>query len=153
MTREVLPGDTLCVRWPAKNHAVASERDRGVFINMPPTATNKDPNQSQLMKMTIAKLPYKNCSFGKEGPEHTPCGGCFKVPEGRTPGTYLIQWRWELNDEEWYTSCWDLKVGAPAPVVAPQPSGTAGPVPTQPTTPKISFLSGSTSIFADLTED
>ncbi|GJJ76553.1 hypothetical protein EMPS_08912 [Entomortierella parvispora] len=153
MTREVLPGDSLCVRWPAKNHAVPSERDRGVFINMPPAPTTKDPNQDQLMKMTIAKLPYKNCSFtgSKDSKDRSPCGGCFKVPEDRVPGNYLIQWRWELNDHEWYTSCWDLKVGAPPAPVVPQPSGAVGPVPTQPITS--SSLGGSTSVFADLTED
>lgn len=146
MTREVLPGESLCVRWPAKNHATPDERDRGVFINMPPTASTKDPNQPQLMKMNIAKIPYKNCSF-ITSTEYTPCGGCFKVPENRAPGTYLIQWRWELNNDEWYTSCWDLKVGAPAPIGPPQPSGTGSPQ------PPIIPLGGSTSVFAELAED
>ncbi|KAG0276761.1 hypothetical protein BGZ95_007062 [Linnemannia exigua] len=133
-------GDKICVRWPAKNHAVKDEKDRGVFINMPPTPTTRDPNQSQLMKMTIDKLPYKNCNHIAGDSDRTPCGGCFTVPANRTTGTYLVQWRWELNDDEWYTSCWDLQViGKDA---TPNP-GQPGARP----------LGGSTSVFAELAED
>ncbi|KAI8596881.1 hypothetical protein EDD21DRAFT_386973 [Dissophora ornata] len=77
---------------------------------MPSTITTKDPSQSQLMKMTIAKLPYKNCNNIKGDTDHTPCGGCFKIPDNRQTGTYMVQWRWELNNNEWYTSCWDIAV-------------------------------------------
>ncbi|KAG0051568.1 hypothetical protein BGZ83_003541 [Gryganskiella cystojenkinii] len=147
MTRVVKPGDTLCVRWPAKNHAVKNERDRGVFINMPSSPTTKDPNQSELMKMTIAKLPYKNCSFIKDDDDHTPCGGCFNIPENRTDGNYMVQWRWELNDDEWYTSCWDLSVQSLLP--PPPPPGT---LPT-PDPANTVMLGGSTSVFAELAED
>ncbi|KAG0286849.1 hypothetical protein BGZ96_009110 [Linnemannia gamsii] len=136
-------GEEICVRWPAKNHAVANEDDRGVFINMPPTPTNKDPNQSQLTKMRIAKLKYKNCDHIPGDSDHTPCGGCFKIPDDRVTGTYMIQWRWELNDNEWYTSCWDLAVkGKEAP---PQPG--------QPGEPAAKPLGDFTSIFAELAED
>ncbi|KAF9162896.1 hypothetical protein DFQ26_003139 [Actinomortierella ambigua] len=118
----VKAGDMMCVRWPAKNHAVKNEEDRGVFINMPKTITNKDPNQSEFMKTTIAKLPYKNCNHLSDT-DHTPCGGCFIVPSDRQPGTYTVQWRWELNDNEWYTSCWDLQVTAAGPDAPPPPTG------------------------------
>ncbi|KAK3826515.1 MAG: hypothetical protein JOS17DRAFT_750370 [Linnemannia elongata] len=93
----VKAGDEICPR----THAVKNEQDRGVFINMPPTPTIRDPNQSQLMKMTIAKL---------------------EIPDNRVAGTYMIQWRWELNNNEWYTSCWDLAVTAKdSPVQPGQP--------------------------------
>ncbi|KAG0256053.1 hypothetical protein BG011_004774 [Mortierella polycephala] len=105
-------GDMMCVRWPAKNHAVKNEKDRGVFISMPPSPTTSDPKQKDLDDMVIAKLSYKNCSNISGDTDHTPCGGCFKIPSDRKPGTYMVQWRWELNDNEWYTSCWDLKVDA-----------------------------------------
>ncbi|KAI1315833.1 hypothetical protein EDD11_000328 [Mortierella claussenii] len=144
-------GDEICVRWPAKNHAVKSERDRGVFINMPSTPTNKDPNQSQLMKMNIAKLPYKNCNPLKGDTDHTPCGGCFKVPEDRKTGTYMVQWRWELNDNEWYTSCWDLRVtGREAKGAG---SDSEDPAVSQPTPTNSTTLNGMTSVFADLATD
>ncbi|KAF9315396.1 hypothetical protein BGZ91_005799 [Linnemannia elongata] len=139
----VKAGDEICVRWPAKNHAVKDERDRGVFINMPPTPTVRDPNQSQLMKMTIATLRYKNCNHIPGDSDHTPCGGCFRVPENRTAGTYLVQWRWELNNNEWYTSCWDLQVTPKDAIVQPG----------QPGVPIARPLGGSTSIFAELAED
>ncbi|KAF9375201.1 hypothetical protein CPC16_000849 [Podila verticillata] len=137
----VKAGDKMCIRWPAKNHAVASEKDRGVFINMPPTVLTKDPNQSQFTSMNIAKLPYKNCNQISGDTDHTPCGGCFTVPADRAPGTYVVQWRWELNDDEWYTSCWDLQVTGNATTTG---NSTATPTPS---------LSGSTSIFAELAED
>ncbi|KAG0248377.1 hypothetical protein DFQ27_000933, partial [Actinomortierella ambigua] len=128
-------GDTMCVRWPAKNHAKETGVN-GVFINMPPAPTLKDPeSQADLMKMTIAKLPYENCTHIKGDTDFTPCGGCFEIPKDRTPGDYLIQWRWELNDNEWYTSCWDVTVTA-----------SDGTVP-------VKILGASTSLFAQLAED
>jgi len=137
----VKAGDQMCIRWPAKNHAVADEQDRGVFINMPKTILTKDPNQSQFTSMNIAKLPYKNCNQISGDTDHTPCGGCFTVPADRAPGTYVVQWRWELNDNEFYTSCWDLQVTGNGATTG---NGTA--------TPSTS-LSGSTSVFAELAED
>lgn len=130
-------GDNICVRWPAKNHAVKSEKDRGVFINMPQTILTKDPNQSGFLKANIAKLPYKSCHF-QDNTDTTPCGGCFQVPPQLTTGTYVIQWRWELNDDEFYTSCWDLGV-----------TGAGGNNSTSGST----AIGGKTSIFAELAED
>ncbi|KAF9953288.1 hypothetical protein BGZ70_000305 [Mortierella alpina] len=107
-----VPGQRMCVRWPAKNHAVKDEKDRGVFINMPKKPTTGDLKQSVLMKNTLAKLPYKNCNPIKGDTDHTPCGGCFNLPKDIGPGRYMFQWRWELNPNEWYTSCWDVQVNA-----------------------------------------
>ncbi|KAF9185199.1 hypothetical protein BGZ51_002920, partial [Haplosporangium sp. Z 767] len=102
-------GDTLCVRWPAKNHAEKNEDNTIVQINLSKTKDGKDPSQSELLKNTIAKLPYKNCGSNKDS-DKRPCGGCFKVPV-RASGTYLLQWRWMLNKNEWYTSCADIQIG------------------------------------------
>ncbi|KAF9971714.1 hypothetical protein BGZ73_005243 [Actinomortierella ambigua] len=139
----VKAGDTMCVRWPAKNHAVPSEKDRGVFINMPPTPLDKDPTQPEFMAMNIAKLPYKNCTNISGDTDLTPCGGCFQIPANRTAGIYVVQWRWELNPDEWYTSCWDLEVTAAAG------AGGGGPAPAVPRKP----IDASTSLFAQLAED
>ncbi|KAG0221801.1 hypothetical protein BGW41_006487 [Actinomortierella wolfii] len=101
-------GDTLCVRWPAKNHAKES-KPNPVWINLSPVA-NKDISQKALNDANVAKLPYNNCS--KSGNDDTrACGGCFKVPK-RKPGIYLLQWRWLLNKNknEWYTSCADINI-------------------------------------------
>ncbi|KAG0048227.1 hypothetical protein BGZ83_006784 [Gryganskiella cystojenkinii] len=102
-------GDTLCVRWPAKNHAEKNEDNTKVQINFSKVKDGKDPNQQTLLKNTIALLPYKNCNPGKN-PDRRACGGCFKVP-ARASGTYLMQWRWMLNPGEWYTSCADIQIG------------------------------------------
>ncbi|KAF9280248.1 hypothetical protein BGZ88_012302 [Linnemannia elongata] len=102
-------GDTLCVRWPAKNHAEDNEDDdMMVLINLA-QREGKDPSQKELTKNKVAELPYKNCGKGKN-PDRRPCGGCFKVPM-RASGTYLLQWRWMLNEGEWYTSCADIQIG------------------------------------------
>ncbi|KAG0284866.1 hypothetical protein BGZ96_010802 [Linnemannia gamsii] len=103
-------GDTLCVRWPAKNHAEDNEDDdMMVLINLA-KSEGEDPTQKVLTKSKVAELPYKNCDEG-ENPDRRPCGGCFKVPM-RASGTYLLQWRWMLNPGEWYTSCADIQIGA-----------------------------------------
>ncbi|KAI1304673.1 hypothetical protein EDD11_005073 [Mortierella claussenii] len=128
----VQAGGKMCVRWPAKNHAVPSEPNNPVFINMPQTILTKDPDQAGFMKATIAKLKYKNCNQIPGDTDKTPCGGCFTIPPTLAAGTYVLQWRWELNPGENYASCWDLAVTA-----APN-NGTLG---------------GSTSVFADLAED
>lgn len=96
-------GDMLCVRWPAKNHAEKNEDNTKVQINFSKVKDGKDPSQQDLLKNTIALMPYKNCNAGKDS-DKRPCGGCFKVPV-RASGTYLLQWRWMLNPGEWYTSC------------------------------------------------
>ncbi|KAG0269184.1 hypothetical protein DFQ27_004580 [Actinomortierella ambigua] len=144
----VQAGASICVRWPAKNHAVKDEIDRGVFINMPPTPLPRDPtNQDDFMKMNIAKLPYKNCSFLSDT-DHTPCGGCFTVPANRTAGTYVVQWRWMLNDNEWYTSCWDLAVTA-----ATNNNGTNNGSTGNNTAIGNDPVGKSTSLFAQLSEE
>ncbi|KAF9114322.1 hypothetical protein BGX27_011142 [Mortierella sp. AM989] len=102
-------GDTLCVRWPAKNHAESNEPDGKVQINLSKVRNGKDITQQELLKNTIAQLPYKNCMEG-EDKDRRPCGGCFKVPP-RSSGTYLLQWRWMLNEDEWYASCADVQIG------------------------------------------
>ncbi|KAG0244193.1 hypothetical protein BGW41_000180 [Actinomortierella wolfii] len=140
----VKAGDQMCIRWPAKNHATPTEKDRGVYINMPETPTLKDPTQDEFMRMNITKLPYKNCNFMSDT-DHTPCGGCFTVPANRQPGIYVVQWRWELNPNEWYTSCWDLAITAAdgASTNGTGPGNNSSVVP----------LGGSTSLFAQLAEE
>ncbi|KAF9130476.1 hypothetical protein BGW39_003023 [Mortierella sp. 14UC] len=101
-------GDTLCVRWPAKNHAEKNEDNTQVQINLSKNKDSKDPTQQELLKNTVALLPYKNCNANSNS-DRRACGGCFKVPV-RAQGTYLLQWRWELNKGEWYTSCADIQI-------------------------------------------
>ncbi|KAG0366559.1 hypothetical protein BC939DRAFT_500481 [Gamsiella multidivaricata] len=102
-------GDTLCVRWPAKNHGKSGESKTTVQINLSKVRNGKDISQADLLKNTIAKLPYKNCMKGSNE-DRRACGGCFKVPT-RASGVYLLQWRWMLNKGEWYTSCADIQIG------------------------------------------
>ncbi|KAG0196242.1 hypothetical protein BGX28_010385 [Mortierella sp. GBA30] len=100
-------GETLCMRWPAKNHAESNEHDTQVQINLS-DQIGKDPTQQEFLHHNVANLPYKNC--GRTFPaDKRPCGGCFTVPD-RNPGIYTLQWRWELNDGEWYTSCADINI-------------------------------------------
>ncbi|KAF9433815.1 hypothetical protein BGZ76_008950 [Entomortierella beljakovae] len=128
-------GQKICVRWPAKNHAVPNEKENFVFINMPKTLLTKDPDQAGFSKANIAKIPFKNCNTLSDT-DLTPCGGCFTVPEELQSGDYVIQWRWQLNPGEFYASCWDLNVKGSAT------NGTATPT-----------LGGSTNIFAELAQD
>ncbi|KAI9241424.1 MAG: hypothetical protein BYD32DRAFT_405972, partial [Podila humilis] len=83
-------GDTLCVRWPAKNHAAKNEPNGMVQINLSKVRNGADISQQELLKNTIARLPYKNCMAGSNQ-DRRACGGCFKVPV-RASGIYLLQW-------------------------------------------------------------
>ncbi|KAG0243130.1 hypothetical protein BGW41_002770 [Actinomortierella wolfii] len=108
---ETYVGDTLCLRWPAKNHAEDNEDD-DMMVQVYLSKVNNGPDpkkQSQLKGYLVDELPYKNCDPGKNA-DRRACGGCFKVPM-RSSGIYLLQWRWELNEGEWYTSCADVKIG------------------------------------------
>ncbi|KAF8946182.1 hypothetical protein BGZ47_001169 [Haplosporangium gracile] len=129
-------GQKMCVRWPAKNHAKPNEPNNPVWINMPKTILTKDPNQSGFSSANIAKLNYKNCNQIDGDTDHTPCGGCFDVPADLASGSYVIQWRWELNNNEYYTSCWDLQV-----------KGAGGE------SLSTSTIGNSTTVFAELAED
>ncbi|KAG0360928.1 hypothetical protein BG005_009527 [Podila minutissima] len=135
----VKAGDQMCVRWPAKNHAVPDEKENFVFINMPSTPLAKDPStQAQFSAANVAKIPFKHCNTIEGDTDGTPCGGCWTVPKDRAPGTYVVQWRWELNDNEFYTSCWDLQVTGNGSSDDKVDAKTLG---------------GKTSVFAELAED
>ncbi|KAF9158728.1 hypothetical protein DFQ27_008140 [Actinomortierella ambigua] len=105
-------GGTLCIRWPAKNHAVPDEEDLStVNIAISKANPTKDPSQKEFLSNVIARLNYKNCTKG--GSTDTwPCGGCFPLPKSVKTGHYVLQWRWRLNSNEWYTSCADIDVKA-----------------------------------------
>ncbi|KAI1308388.1 hypothetical protein EDD11_004317 [Mortierella claussenii] len=104
-------GGQLCVRWPAKNHAVPDETDRPVTIafTKAPNAS-KDPTQQEFLSNVITKLHYKNCTDKGSDTDIWPCGDCFTLPSSVKPGNHVMQWRWQLNSNEHYTSCADIKV-------------------------------------------
>jgi len=105
-------GDSLCLRWPAKNHAVKDEVENHVQIYLNPTPGQDITNQRQLLQHKIkvkGELNFKNCNEGKNQDRRT-CGGCFTVPDVVKDGIYQLQWRWMLNKDEWYTSCADVKI-------------------------------------------
>ncbi|KAF9970838.1 hypothetical protein BGZ73_006382 [Actinomortierella ambigua] len=105
-------GDTLCLRWPAKNHAVPGEHQLSeVFVYMSQANPKRDPTQKEFFKRRVATLNYKNCTKGGST-DSWPCGGCFKLPKDMRPGHHVLQWRWRLNPKEWYTSCADINVRA-----------------------------------------
>ncbi|KAG0359921.1 hypothetical protein BC939DRAFT_450391 [Gamsiella multidivaricata] len=106
-------GNELCIRWPAKNHAVPDEKNEPVTIGLSGPNPAKDPTQQEFLKNIINKLNYKNCTDKGKDTDIWPCGGCFKVSEKLKPAIYTMQWRWMLNGDsgkEYYTSCADIKV-------------------------------------------
>ncbi|KAG0000547.1 hypothetical protein BGZ80_005134 [Entomortierella chlamydospora] len=107
-------GDELCIRWPAKNHAVPSEKNNPVTIAFSKDANpTKDPSQQDFLHNIVATLNYKNCTDKGKNTDIWPCGGCFKIPKSVKPGYHVMQWRWMLNGDsgkEHYTSCADIKV-------------------------------------------
>lgn len=107
-------GKMLCLRWPAKNHADPNPNlssETTVILSMTKDSNKPDPKTQKAMSAFSFpgnKLRYRNCNSGKNQ-DIRPCGGCFKVPQ-RAPGTYLLQWRWELNKGEFYASCADIQI-------------------------------------------
>ncbi|KAF9084191.1 hypothetical protein BGX29_002665 [Mortierella sp. GBA35] len=103
-------GDELCIQWPAKTHQGDSDGGR-VLINWMKDDGKENHPQSVLNKHEIATLDFNACDNGGS-PDTRACGGCVKVPADSTPGMYLLQWRWRLNENpaEWYTSCADIQV-------------------------------------------
>ncbi|KAF8979212.1 hypothetical protein CPC16_011836 [Podila verticillata] len=104
------PGGQLCIRWPAKNHAVPDETNRPVTIALSGVNPTKDPNQRDFLKNVIVNLNYKNCTDKGKDTDIWPCGGCFNLPKTLKKGVYAMQWRWQLNSDEHYTSCADINV-------------------------------------------
>lgn len=105
-------GGNLCIRWPAKNHAVPGENDLStVNIGISGVNVTEDPSQEYFNKNIIARLDYKNCTKA-DSTDTWPYGGCFNIPTSVKPGHHVLQWRWRLNKDEWYTSCADLDVKA-----------------------------------------
>ncbi|KAF9582214.1 hypothetical protein BGW38_000498 [Lunasporangiospora selenospora] len=105
-------GGQLCIRWPAKNHAVKDEKNRPVTIALSGVNPTKDPTQKEFLKNIVANLNYKNCTDKGSNTDIWPCGGCFKLPANLKTGYYVMQWRWLLNSNEFYTSCADINVKA-----------------------------------------
>ncbi|KAF9093742.1 hypothetical protein BGX23_002969 [Mortierella sp. AD031] len=106
------PGGELCIRWPAKNHAIPEEKNQPVTIALSKVNPKKDPTQLQFLDNIIEELNFKNCSDKGKDTDIWPCGGCFKLPTNLKIGNYVMQWRWKLNSNEFYTSCADIDVQA-----------------------------------------
>ncbi|KAF8940644.1 hypothetical protein EDD21DRAFT_381237 [Dissophora ornata] len=105
-------GSQLCVRWPAKNHAIPSEPNHPVTIAFSGVNPTKDPTQQEFIKSKhLFNLQYKNCTDKGKDTDIWPCGGCFTVPKDMQAGNYVMQWRWQLNPNEFYASCADISVG------------------------------------------
>ncbi|KAF9202096.1 hypothetical protein BGZ49_007736, partial [Haplosporangium sp. Z 27] len=114
MITTVKVGGQLCMRWPAKNHAVPDEKNHPVTIALSPTANpTKDPTQQEFLKNIIVNLDFKNCTDKGKDTDIWPCGGCFAIPKNVKPGYHVMQWRWMLSGDsgaEHYTSCADINV-------------------------------------------
>ncbi|KAF9997876.1 hypothetical protein BGZ65_006570 [Modicella reniformis] len=111
-------GDKLCMRWPAKTHAVDGDMSN-VFFAISGLNPKKDPTQKEFLNkgtsanyngktQIIAELPYCDKKGGEK--DTYPCGGCVDLPKNLQNGFYVMQWRWRLNKNEWYTSCADIKI-------------------------------------------
>jgi hypothetical protein len=121
---QVQSGETICWRWPAKNHQahvnVATNMVHVNWDDVPNRAAGTELTWNQLRTKRVASMPFGNCpvpgvpSAGDSsgtGSDFKPCGGCFTVPT-RNPGVYTVQWDWPFKDgdSETYTSCADIEV-------------------------------------------
>ncbi|KAF9115285.1 hypothetical protein BGX30_006326, partial [Mortierella sp. GBA39] len=141
------PGGELCIRWPAKNHDIPSEKNQPVTVALSKVNPQKDPTQLQFLDNIIAELNYKNCTDKGKDTDIWPCGGCFKLPTKLKPGNVVMQWRWKLNSNEFYTSCADINIEGPS-IIAPTagiPSKTTSTFHTPSSAPSASHTPSSAS--------
>ncbi|KAG0234402.1 hypothetical protein B0O80DRAFT_444393 [Mortierella sp. GBAus27b] len=129
-------GEQMCMRWPAKNHAVDRGEQHIVHVALSSRNPTKEPSQLEFNSQgsfkgtldtrgktstlpyvgktqRIAALDFQNCVKNKKSTDNWPCGGCIDLPKNLQPGYYAIQWRWMLkgdHGDEWYTSCGDIKI-------------------------------------------
>ncbi|KAG9066849.1 hypothetical protein KI688_012761 [Linnemannia hyalina] len=141
------PGGELCIRWPAKNHAIPSEKNQPVTVALSKMNPQKDLTQLQFLDNIIAELNYKNCTDKGKDTDIWPCGCCFKLPTKLKPGNVVMQWRWKLNSNEFFTSCADINIEGPS-ITAPTvgiPSKTTSTFHTPSSAPSASHTPSSAS--------
>lgn len=120
-----IAGETRCLAWPSKNH-VATRYNPGMPSHQlrlfrSERNVKRDPSQHDFFKHQIIRFGphvhmkpdykgFQNCTAFSENNDKALCLGCFKVP--RIPdGIYVMQWYWEFNKNEFYTTCFDIMVG------------------------------------------
>jgi len=122
---KLVPGQEICLRWPAKGHAYVESGNVTISINMGPRApgATQDLSQRQYDNLEIARLIYANCQRGSQYSNYSkdvknttlnqdrPCGGCFKIPENLQLGYYTFQWRVTLfPNKQYFTDCADFQI-------------------------------------------
>jgi hypothetical protein len=109
-------GQQVTMQWPAKNHALVSNPDRGVQIFFGIGADRGDDfshiNGVDEWCATYPDLcvPFSNCEPNQPGVDRAPCTGTFTIPAGLENGVYSAIWWWEFNEGEYYSSCFDVTI-------------------------------------------
>ncbi|GAB4813984.1 hypothetical protein N2152v2_001030 [Parachlorella kessleri] len=101
-----------------------------VYILASKAQAGSDPSQQDLWisgaGQPLAMLPYDDCSpdhsagqgflqhkyYNDTGPldRARPCRGCFTIPTTLEEGLWAFQWLYEMNKDEWYSTCWDAVI-------------------------------------------
>ncbi|GAB4813986.1 hypothetical protein N2152v2_001032 [Parachlorella kessleri] len=158
-------GRGVCVEWPSLGHGESVPSPiypQGtpysvgpVYILASKAQWDSDPSEKDFWNAgggkPFATLAYDDCSpdhnagqgflqhsyYNDTGPldRARPCRGCFTIPASMEQGLWVFQWLYEMNKDEWYTTCWDAVISdtgdsytaPPAKVPSPHPrSGSLG---------------------------
>lgn len=132
---KVYPGQTIRLRWPAKNHAATAQAGTvELFIGAGP-GKGDDWSHITSLGAWVKKYPklqqtFSNCIPNRSGVDKAPCIGDFTLPTDLQKGIYSVMWWWEFNPGEFYNSCADMEVtDKPAPTPAPTPPPAPKPNP------------------------
>ncbi|KAF0715743.1 Aste57867_3214 [Aphanomyces stellatus] len=120
------PGQTVCLAYPAKNHAASAANkfipDAGVVISRTKVGDNTDTFDGKTYKHSngdhvngvVDGKGFQNCpAFGSPETDKALCTMCFTLESDLAPGSYAFKWTWSFNNPtDSYTNCWDAKVDA-----------------------------------------
>ncbi|KAF0715742.1 Aste57867_3213 [Aphanomyces stellatus] len=149
------PGQTVCLAYPAKNHASSPGNkfipDSGVVISRTKVGDKTDTfdghtykhNNGDHVKGVVDGKGFQNCpAFGSPETDKALCTLCFALEPDLAPGAYAFKWTWNFNSPtDSYSTCWDANVdvsGGLPPTVAPPANPSGSPPPSTLSSPSMS---------------
>ena len=171
--------ELICLAYPSKGHVADECGLSNKFIPDIGTTITRSSKQSvdefdifykQLNGMhaqgVVDYKGYQNCPKFCEKPDRALCTMCFKLENNINPGLYSFKWTWELNPNEYYTTCWDAYVNivdpnpihnrtnsANASLISPDLSSPVSPSPVSPSPVSPSPVSPSPSYYGSSSSD
>ena len=125
------PGQTIYLSHPAKNHVADTCTNQfipsvsfKVMMSGQPDVDRFDIDLPMVgaehTNGVIDHLGYQRCFDFCGNMDKSHCLSAWKLPTGISEGRHSFQWRWELNENEFFTNCFDAYItsGGDLPITA-----------------------------------